>query len=110
MKPLLTQEQRKERLRLSEGFLGDLLERIREGSLTGFEEIPGLYKAYCKENAHLVDTFDLGHVWSIAWQRDLQNGHIAEDNYKNLPLDAADVTVALGLLEQAVFENQGNES
>jgi hypothetical protein len=105
---LPTPEQREARNKLAERFLDEvLLPHIQDGSLTNpHEEIPALHKAFQQENVGIGSDFGLNHTYAAAWQRDLVNECLAEKDPSRLPADAADVVVAIALLEQLGFSQK----
>lgn len=98
------------RLKLSEQFLDEvLLPRIHNDALTP-DEIITLHGRFKKEHAGLGDDFELGHTYQAAWKRDLVNEKIAKTDANKLPLDAPDIVVAMGLLEQVIIsQNHSKE-
>lgn len=95
-------EQRKARMRAAGSFLDLLVEKIRSGALVDADQIPVFYRTFQQEHAGLGD-FGLIHALGLAWQRDLNNECISESDPNQLPPDAIELVVALGLLEQVVF-------
>lgn len=97
-----TPEQRQARLLLSERFLDEvMLPTIRDGIKF---DVVKLYRAFQRLHAGIGSDFELSHVYIHAFERDLHNEYLAEHHPERLPFDAADIVVAVALLEEVAFK------
>lgn len=96
-----TTEQRQARLLLSERFLDEImLPNIQTGIKMDLIKV---YRDFQRRNPGVGDDFELSHVYIHAFERELHNEYLATHHPDRLPFDAADVVVAVALLEAVVF-------
>jgi len=96
--------ERQERLLLATRFLDEeLLPRLKSNEEITSDWLIKAFNEFCDVNALVASSFDLGHVWLVAWQRDVQNQCLSESNPQSVSPGAVFVAKATRLLEQVVF-------
>jgi len=99
-----TPEKRKARVALSQRLLDEVVvPAIQRGHISDVEGLRCLIAKFRGDNAGLGDDFDIGHTWLLAREQHIVNWCLADKAPEQLPTNAADVAVAVSLLEQIAF-------